>query len=236
MDDFSYLFPLFVVCSSLRLLLMDNFKEVNVNEFLLNPATGIIISQLVLIWSLFLSHYSQNNISKKVTLYAAVPLTLWFVVIGISEWKKSDASSRHMNALVEGIEKKAINTERRIDSINSDLNQVSLSVKKIDSVVQNVDEVSVLAKNLRENIKTLDDNLMRQTDKSINEIQKSSANNAQAIQQLQQRNAQVLNSLEGQRAEQIMRAQQESMERQQQQLMQQQQQLMMPQMFRQMMK
>jgi hypothetical protein len=185
------------------------FKKMK--EFLLNPATGIIISQLVLIWSLFLSHYNQANISKKITLYAAVPLTLWFIVIGVSEWEQNEASSKHMSALVEGIEKKAINTEQRIDSINSDLNQISLSVKKIDSVVKDVDEVSVLAKNLKQNINALDVNLTRQSDKSINEIQRSSANNTQAMQEIQQKNAQVLNVLERQRAEQMMRAQQESM-------------------------
>ncbi|NTU73895.1 hypothetical protein HGB07_07095 [Candidatus Roizmanbacteria bacterium] len=198
-------------------------------SLLLNPAINIIVTQIVVMWSLILSHYSDKKYVKIVTFFTAVPLTLYAIIIGVNESNLNQDYSQNMSALVKRIEKKAINTERRLDSINLDLDQVSLSVQKIDYVVKDVSQMVAVAKNLRQSLSALDANLIKQTDKSLNEIQRSSSTNAKAMQQIDQKNAQLLNSLERQRAEQAMRSQQEMLQRQQQDMMSQQQQMMLQQ-------
>jgi chromosome segregation ATPase len=128
-------------------------------DFLLNPVISIIISQIVVIWSLVVSHYSGKKIAKYLTIFAAIPLTIYALFIGVNQLKSSKDSSQHINSLIERIEKKVINAENELNSINADIKNVSVSIKNLDYIVKDVGEITAVTKNLKTSLSTLNTDL-----------------------------------------------------------------------------
>jgi len=124
-------------------------------EFFLNPVSNIIISQTVVIWSLVLSHYSEKQITKKLTLFAAIPLTVYTLFIGVNELRSSKDSSQYLNSLIERIEKKVIYAEDILTVLNTDIENVSRSMNKVDEVVKDVNEIADVTKNLKTTLSAL---------------------------------------------------------------------------------
>lgn len=127
-------------------------------DFFLNPAVSIIISQIVVIWSLVLRHYSEKKFTKYMTIFAAIPLTVYALIIGVNEFKSKKDASQYLNSLIERIDKKVIDAEDKLTVLNTDIGNVSMSIRKLDDVVKDINEVADATNVLKATLNTLNNN------------------------------------------------------------------------------
>ena len=111
-------------------------------DFFFNPVINIIISQVVVIWSLVLSHYSDKKINKILTILLAIPLTTYSIFIAINEFESSRAYSSSLNTTIENVEKKVEIAESSLFNLNKDIGNVSTSIRGMLEIVNDIEEIS----------------------------------------------------------------------------------------------
>lgn len=128
-------------------------------EFFLNPVINIIMSQIVVIWSLVLSHFSEKKIAKRLTIFVAIPITIYTIFIGANEFRSNRDSSEYVNSLIERIETKVVDTESELNILNADIKKVTASVQNLDNIVKDVEEITSSTKYLKVSLASLNKDL-----------------------------------------------------------------------------